>query len=114
MRFPRIALRLFAAVLAVLQVSAPGTASIIDARPAARAAIERATSHAEEPGTPHARAHQDHCVLCSAATHLSAQPVPASPPVGDAGASGWPARDAWFVRAQAALAGHVRPRAPPA
>ncbi|MBK6488314.1 MAG: hypothetical protein IPF98_15960 [Gemmatimonadetes bacterium] len=114
MRFPRFALRLFAALLAVLQAFAPGAASIVDARPAARAALERARSHVEEPGSPHALAHQDHCVLCSAATHLSAQPTAPTPPVGDAGAGVWPARAAWFAHAAYEIAGSDRSRAPPA
>lgn len=114
MRFPRVALRLLTALLAVLQASAPGAASIVDARPAARAVVEGARSHVDEPGSPHTLAHQDHCVLCSAATHLSAQPVATALPVGDAGAGVWPARAAWFGQATSDRSGSDRSRAPPA
>ncbi|MEP7382467.1 MAG: hypothetical protein ABI910_12305, partial [Gemmatimonadota bacterium] len=96
MRMRPLALRLLAALVAVVQGFAPGAASLIDARPAARAVSERAIAHVDEPGSPHTFAHRDHCVLCSAATHLAAATVVAAPPV-DTHAGDWPARAARFV-----------------
>ncbi len=113
MRYRRLALRLLAALVAVVQGFAPGAASIIDARPAALASSERAVTHFEEPGSPHAIAHQEHCVLCHVATQSAAVPV-AALPVGDTGVGAWPARAAWFAHAAAESAGNLRSRAPPA
>ncbi|MBK9979439.1 MAG: hypothetical protein IPP20_16245 [Gemmatimonadetes bacterium] len=79
MRSRRVVLRLLAALVAVVQGFAPGTASIIDARPAALALSENAVTHFEEPGSPHAIAHEEHCVLCSAATQLPAEPLQPTP-----------------------------------
>ncbi|MBK6841420.1 MAG: hypothetical protein IPG88_03725 [Gemmatimonadetes bacterium] len=113
MRSRRVVLRLLAALVAVVQGFAPGTASIIDARPAALALSENAVTHFEEPGSPHAIAHEEHCVLCSAATQLPAEPLQPTP-LGDVGVASWPSRADWFGHASADRTGHLRSRAPPA
>lgn len=113
MRTRRVVFRLLAALIAVMQGFAPGAASIIDARPAALAASERAVTHFEEPGSPHAIAHQEHCVLCSVATQMATELVQPSLPV-DLGVAAWPSRSDWFGHATAGAIGHLRTRAPPA
>lgn len=113
MRFRPIALRLLAALVAVVQGFAPAFASLVDAQPAARAIAEQAKAHVEAPDAPHAYAHRDHCVLCSAATHLDGVPT-ASTPVIAATVGLWPARAARFARFGAAARAHSRTRAPPA
>jgi hypothetical protein len=113
MRSRRVVLRLLAALIAVVQGFAPGAASIVDARPAALATSERAVTHFEEPGSPHAIAHQEHCVLCSVATQIPAEPVQPSLPI-DLGVPAWPSRSDWFGHATAGAIGHLRTRAPPA
>lgn len=113
MRTRRVVLRLLAALIAVVQGFAPGAASIVDARPAALATSERAVTHFEEPGSPHAIAHQEHCVLCSVATQIAAEPVQATLPV-DLGVATWPSRSDWFGHATTGAIGHLRTRAPPA
>jgi hypothetical protein len=75
MPFRRVALRLFAALVAVVHAFAPGTASIIDARPAAIAMIEGATAHVDAPGSPHTFAHQEQCALCGLAVHEAEPPA---------------------------------------
>lgn len=114
MRSRRFVLRLLAAVVAVVQGFAPGAASIVDARPAAHAASERSTVHFEEPGSAHAIAHQEHCVLCSVATHLVADPSAATVPLNDAGVGAWPSRASWLARHASEFESAVRSRAPPA
>lgn len=114
MRMRRLALRLMAALVAVVQGFAPGAASIIDARPAALAVSERAVTHFEEPGSPHAIAHEENCVLCGAASQLNGEPVAPSSPIGDSGVGAWPSRAAWFARNAVESADHLRSRAPPA
>lgn len=113
MRSRRVVLRLLAALVAVVQGFAPGVASIIDARPAALAVAENAVTHFEAPGSPHAIAHQEHCVLCGAATQISAEPLPA-PPLGDIGVATWPSRADWIGHASFDWNGILRLRAPPA
>lgn len=110
----RLALRLLAALVAVVQGFAPGVASIIDARPAAYAASERSTVHFEEPGSAHAIAHQEHCVLCSVATHLVADPFVPGTPLAGTGVRAWPPRAVWLARHDAALDAAIQSRAPPA
>ena len=113
MRARPFVLRLLAALLAVVHSVAPGAASIIDARPAARTVSERATVHFEEPGSPHAIAHQEHCVLSSIATQSAA--VPVTPlPLFDAGVDAWPTRADWIGHAAGEADGQLRSRAPPA
>ncbi|MCC6929758.1 MAG: hypothetical protein IT359_12310 [Gemmatimonadaceae bacterium] len=113
MRMRPLLLRVLAAVVAVVHVVAPGAASIIDARPAAMAASERSTVHFEEPGSPHAIAHQEHCVLCSVATQAWAEPV--SPPqLLDEGDENWPSRADWIGHAADESTAQRRSRAPPA
>jgi len=80
MRFLRVTLRLFAALLSVGQALAPGAATIVDARPAAAAMIEAATAHVDAPGSPHALAHQEQCALCGLAVHDAERPGPAHLP----------------------------------
>lgn len=113
MRTRRVVLRLLAALIAVVQGFAPGAASIVDARPAALATSERAVTHFEEPGSQHAIAHQEHCVLCGVATQIPAEPVGATLPV-DLGVATWPSRADWFGHAMTGAIGHLRTRAPPA
>ncbi|MFN8665573.1 MAG: hypothetical protein U0164_00100 [Gemmatimonadaceae bacterium] len=113
MRLRPLLLRVLAAVLAVVHVVVPGAASIVDARPAAQAVSERSTVHFEEPGSPHAIAHQEHCVLCSAATQAWAEPV-APPPVVDGGVESWPSRADWIGHAADESTAQRRSRAPPA
>lgn len=113
MRHARLALRLLAALVAVVQGFAPGAASIVDARPAAVAMSERATPHFEAPGSPHAIAHEEHCVLCSVASNLAAEPT--SPEtLGTDGTGDWPPRSIWrAIHADNGVAAR-RSRAPPA
>ncbi len=113
MRLRPLVFRLLAAVLAVVHAVAPGAASIIDARPAALAVSERSTVHFEEPGSPHAIAHQEHCVLCSVATQAWAEPVP-PPTLQDAGVESWPSRADWIGHAAGESTAQRRSRAPPA
>lgn len=107
-------LRLLAALVAAVQGFAPGIASIIDARPAAYAVSERSTVHFEEPGSDHAIAHQEHCVLCVVASHLVADPFVPEVPLLDAGIAAWPSRAAWLARHDAARGHETLSRAPPA
>lgn len=110
----RLALRLLAALVAVVQGFAPGIASIIDARPAAYAVSERATVHFEEPGSDHAIAHQEHCVLCVVASHLVADPSVRAVLLPGAGVAAWPSRAAWLARHDSARGLETLSRAPPA
>jgi hypothetical protein len=111
-RLPRIVVRLTTALVAVLLAFAPGVASIIDARPAAVAMSETATTHAESPGSPHAIAHQDKCALCGLATHQVAEASPRAF-VPDAAGATWPPRATWDARRSAADLALTRSRAPP-
>ncbi len=113
MRLRPFTIRLLAALVAVVQGFAPAAASLIDARPAAEAMRERAIVHVDAQDSPHAFAHRDHCVLCSAATHLAA--VPSAPAPQFASYAGtWPARAARFAYRGAADRAQSRSRAPPA
>jgi len=113
MSLRQLALRLLAAVVAVVQATASGAASIIDARPAALAMSERETIHYEEPGSPHAIAHQDQCALCGLAMHQQGEPeAPVELP--DGRAATWPAHATWLVRHTAGGIDNSRSRAPPA
>lgn len=114
MRSRRLVLRLLAALVAAVQSFAPAVASIIDARPAAYAVSERSTVHFEEPGSAHAIAHQEHCILCSVATHLVADPSVATVPLSDAGVGAWPSRASWLARHASGFGHAFRSRAPPA
>ncbi|HEX4934418.1 MAG TPA: hypothetical protein VFV33_14615 [Gemmatimonadaceae bacterium] len=109
----RFTFRLLAALVAVVHGFAPGAASIIDARPAAAAVSERATVHFEEPGSPHAIAHQEHCVLCAVGTHAWSEPA-ATPALLDGGVGSWPSRADWIGYATREHPGDRRSRAPPA
>jgi hypothetical protein len=113
MRRRPLVFRLVTALLAVVQGFAPAAASLVDARPAARAISERAITHVDAPNSPHTFAHPDHCVLCSAATHLAGAPAAAAPSV-TLFAVDWPARAARFAFFDAADRAHSRSRAPPA
>ncbi len=107
-----LARRLFTALFAVVQLVAPAAAALVDARPAALAISERPIEHAEEPGFAHPFAHQEHCVLCSAATHLDGAPT--TPPhlvTQDAGHA--PAFATHFAWSGVAERLHSRSRAPP-
>jgi hypothetical protein len=78
-RHLRPAIRLLVAVLATTVALGPGLASLVDAKPAARAVTQRFTSHAEETGRQHElRAHVDDCTLCQLATR-GASERPATP-----------------------------------
>lgn len=60
-RFP---VKLLGALLALYQVAAPGYASIVDARPEARAASAIVAPHVESTGRQHAgSSHDERCVL---------------------------------------------------
>ncbi|MFP5355111.1 MAG: hypothetical protein ACLGIK_08150 [Gemmatimonadota bacterium] len=113
MRHARLALRFLAALVAVVQGFAPGAASIVDARPAAVAMSERAFPHFEEPGSPHAIAHEEHCVLCNVASSLSAEPA-APETLGEEGRGDWPPRATWRAIHAAHGVAARRSRAPPA
>lgn len=104
--------RLLTAFFAVVQLVAPAAAALVDARPAALAISERPIEHAEEPGFAHPFAHQEHCVLCSAATHLDGTPTTPAPLVTqDAGPA--PAFAAYVAQSGVAERLHSRSRAPP-
>lgn len=105
--------RLLTALIAVVQVVAPAAASLVDARPAALAITERPIEHAEEPGFPHTFAHQEHCVLCAAATHLDGSPAPAASFVAQDAVHA-PPRAERNARNGIAERLHSRSRAPPA
>ena len=113
MHFRRAALRLVAALVAVVQTFAPGAASIIDARPAAITMSERVKTHADTPGSPHAFAHDDRCALCALATHEVAPP-PSRAVASDTRVAAWPPRASWLARHDGAERWLARSRAPPA
>jgi len=78
-RHRRPVIRFIVALLATTVAIAPGLASIIDAKPAARGVMQRFASHAEETGRQHElRAHVDDCALCQLATRSSSE-RPATP-----------------------------------
>jgi len=112
MRLRPLVLRLAYAILAAVQLVAPLAASLVDARPSARALVERAVTHLEEPGSAHALAHEEHCVLCSAATNLAAQPAHAMA-LGDEGVPDWPPRATWLAHRAGGATNATRSRAPP-
>ncbi len=70
----------FAVVAATVSLG-PGLASIVDAKPAARAVVQGFASHAEETGRKHdLRAHVDDCTLCQLATRgATERPTPVAP-----------------------------------
>ena len=82
-RVLRILLRLTFGLNATVQALAPGLASIVDARPAALAAVQQMAPHIEESGASHAiRAHVDHCMLCQLSTRASGErPAVAAPAI---------------------------------
>ncbi len=113
MHFRRAALRLVAALVAVVQTFAPGAASIIDARSAAITMSERVKTHADTPGSPHAFAHDDRCALCAIATHEVGPPTTRAV-APDAGVAVWPPRASWLAHYDSAERWLARSRAPPA
>jgi hypothetical protein len=82
-RVLRTLLRLTLALNATVQALAPGLASIVDARPAALAAVQQMAPHIEEAGASHAlRAHVDTCTLCQLSTRASGErPAIAGPTI---------------------------------
>ncbi|MEO7964844.1 MAG: hypothetical protein ABIT38_13155 [Gemmatimonadaceae bacterium] len=105
-------IRFIAAILAATPALAPGVASIVDARPAARSESVQLAPHADVPGTKHGVTHPDRCALCGVSSRMYDTPPPvASRPV--VLVVEWPTRISRVAAHEGAGRWSPPPRAPP-